>query len=227
LPQENLSQLVVGVDVNRFSPERFTPEKRQEVRDGLSIPADGFVVGIVARMVKEKGFAELFQALSMLQKSIPNIYLVHVGFVDRSRGDEVTEEMAKHYGIADHCRFLGPKDDVPPYLSAMDVYCLPSYREGYPVSVMEASAMALPCVVSDVRGCREAVVHEQTGLVVPVKNPEAIAGAISMLYADKNLRLRLGTSGRQRAVAVFDENKVLAAVIEKYRSLLKLKQRMD
>ena len=171
----------VGVDIERFDVAQQNPHDRDELRRELKIPSDGFVVGVVARMVWEKGFRELFEAVGFLNKKGVRVYLLHVGESDYSRTDGLDPSVAAEMGIAEWCRFVGKQTDVPRYLAAMDVYCLPSYREGYPVSVMEAMAMGLPCVVTDIRGCREAVQDGQDGLVVPPRDSLALAKALESL----------------------------------------------
>ncbi len=103
----------------------------------------------------------------------------------------------------------------------MDIFCLPSYREGFPRSAMEAAAMGRPCVVTDVRGCRQVVRHRGNGLLVPVRDPAALADAILALLADRDLARRMGDEGRRRAVLEFDQRRVIATVVAEYERLLR------
>lgn len=220
LEAEKIEWLGNGIDLERFSRDRFEPGMRQRVREELSIPDNAFVVGIVARMVREKGFCELFEAFAELKRRVPEAYLVHMGFVDDIRKEQVTPELAEQYGIAAHCRFLGQRLDVPRIMMAMDLYCLPSYREGYPRSVMEANAMGVPAVVSDIRGCREAVIEGMNGLIVPPKDAEALARAMTAIALDREALETMSSGARKRAESTFDERRVFATILRTYESLL-------
>jgi glycosyltransferase involved in cell wall biosynthesis len=208
-----------GVNLTQFNPNRFSSDQRNQIRRDLKIPEDAFVLGIVARMVKEKGVRELLEALAQVRKDYPNSYVLLVGPIDRSRGDEATNELSELYGVAENSRWLGERSDVPEMLAAMDVFCLPSYREGYPVSVIEAGAMGLPSIVTNVRGCREAVIEGVNGLLVPAKEVQPLADAIRKLHDDSQLRAQLGQGARRRAEGVFDERKVVNQVVSVYRRL--------
>ena len=208
-----------GIDVDRFHAARLSEMDRETVRAELGIPRDAFVIGIMARMVREKGFAELFEAFAQFRQHAPNAWLLHVGFIDRSRGDQVTPELAEKFGVGAFCRFAGQQDDVPKFLLAMDVFCLPSYREGYPRSVLEANAMGLPAIVTNIRGCREAVIDGLNGLLVEPRQVVPLAEAMCKLYDDVNLRRRIGVSARERALQCFDERLVFDRIIRRYNLL--------
>jgi glycosyltransferase involved in cell wall biosynthesis len=112
---------------------------------------------------------------------------------------------------------------MPEVYQSMDVFVLPSHREGFPRAPMEASAMKVPCVVTDVRGCRQAVAHGRNGLVVPPGNGPALAEAILAVLGDPALARRLGEEGRRRALAEFDERRVFDTVLAEYEQLLEAK----
>lgn len=114
----------------------------------------------------------------------------------------------------------GHRDDMPEVLSQAHVVCLPSYREGLPKVLLEAMACGRPIVTTDAPGCREAVRHEDNGLLVPVKDAAALAEAIQRLIEDPALRRRLGARGRERAVAEFSQERVIDETLALYRELL-------
>ena len=205
-----------GIDLKHFTPNRFPVDECQRVRNEFDIPENAYVIGIIARMVNEKGFHELFQAISKLREQGVNAYLVHIGYVDRSRGDEVTPERAEDYGINDACRFLGHRDDIPRLMRGMNVFCLPSYREGYPRSVIEASAMGLPSVVTDIRGCREAVIEGVNGLLVPPRTVTPLVAALKRLYDNLTLREQMAKRSIEHAAEHFDEQRVIKHVLGVY-----------
>ena len=167
-------------------------------------------------MVREKGFGELFEAFARLRQVVPNACLLHIGFIDRSRADEITPDLAHRIGIGPYCRFMGQRGDVPRLMTAMDIYCLPSYREGYPRSVMEANAMGLPAIVTDIRGNREAVVEGVNGLIVPVRDADALAAGMIRLFEDGALREAVSAGSRHRAEEAFDERRVFRTVLDVY-----------
>jgi glycosyltransferase involved in cell wall biosynthesis len=145
------------------------------------------------------------------------VYLLVVGPVDRTSPDAVTPEEAARYGCGERCRFAGMRLDVPRFYAAMDVFCLPTYREGYPVSVMEASAMGLPCIVTDIRGCREAVVYGVTGLIIPPRHAAALEQAMEHLLASPERRAAMGRAALDRAREQFDRRRVVARTIQIYQ----------
>src|SRR5437764_49112 len=116
-------------------------------------------------------------------------------------------------------RFLGHRDDPERLYAAFDIYALASHREGFPRSAMEAAASALPIVASDIRGCREVVEHERTGLLVPVRDPEELEAAISRLAGDPLLRRRLGEAAVAKARAEFDQQRVIERTLDAYAQL--------
>jgi glycosyltransferase involved in cell wall biosynthesis len=114
-------------------------------------------------------------------------------------------------------RFLGMRDDVDRLYHAMDLFVLPSWREGFPRAAMEAAASGLPVIATDVRGCRQVVEPEVNGLLVPVRDAAALAAAITALGGDPERRRRMGVAAVERARAEFDERRVVDIVLDTYR----------
>jgi glycosyltransferase involved in cell wall biosynthesis len=114
------------------------------------------------------------------------------------------------------CVFAGHRRDMPELYALMDVCVLASHREGFPRTVMEASAMAVPVVATNIRGCRTAVDDGHTGILVPVRDADSLARAIATLLDDPALRRRMGGHGRQHAVWHFDQRRIFATVLETY-----------
>ena len=124
-------------------------------------------------------------------------------------------QRAREHGV----QFLGHRDDVDALYAAMDVFVLASHREGYPRAAMEAAAMGLPIVATDVRGCREVVRPELNGVLVPPGAASGIAAALASLVAEPARRQAMGAASRARALEHFDERRVVATVLETYRSV--------
>jgi lipopolysaccharide/colanic/teichoic acid biosynthesis glycosyltransferase len=221
---DRIRSLGNGIDLRRFDPARLTPETRLRTRAALGIAVDAPVVGFVGRLVAEKGLRELLEAARTVLAAVPNARFLFVGGVDSEKADRLTPDVARVAGLEAACVFAGVRQDMPELYQAMDLFVLPSHREGFPRAPMEASAMGVPCIVTDVRGCRQAVSHERNGLLVPVQDPNALAQAMLRLLQDRSLARRLGAAGRARAQQEFDERGVFKTVLAEYRRLLADKQ---
>ncbi len=201
-----------GVDVLHFSP---SSEHRRHRPEPFK-PTD-FVVGSVGRLVYDKGFAELFEAAEQLTRAHSDMRFVVVGPRDHEQNDAIPEETLERLTRSGAVTFTGWAEDMWPWYSAMDLLVLPSYREGIPRACMEAAAMGLPIVATDIRGCREVVKHGDTGLLVPVRNANALASAIGTMYADREMRKRMGENGRRHIVENFNQQQVLDRLCAMYR----------
>jgi lipopolysaccharide/colanic/teichoic acid biosynthesis glycosyltransferase len=195
-----------------------TPDDRRRLRTALGFDDGSRVVGFVGRLVREKGILELFEAFRRVRERVSNARLLIIGPVDEVKADAVRPETAAQYGI-DDAVFLGYRHDMPELYSVMDVCVLPSHREGFPRSPMEASAMGVACIATDIRGCREVVKPGVNGLLVPVRDPAALADAITAIVSDPERASRFGTEGRALAAGAFDERAVAARVSDVYRRL--------
>ncbi len=212
---DKLRHLGNGVDLGRFDPGRFDDAHRDRIRRELGVPSEAVVVGMVGRMVAEKGYPELFAAARRLDD---RYVVVCIGPRDPEKSDELDDDVLAR-AEADGVRFLGMRTDVDALYPAMDLFVLPSHREGYPRAAMEAAAMGLPIVATDIRGCREVVVDGENGLLVPVGDPEALARAITTIGDDPEVAARMGAAGRERALRQFDERRVVDVVWGTYREL--------
>lgn len=205
-----------GVDIEKYHATRFSREFIQEKKKGLGISSEVSVIGIVARLVREKGYMELFEAFKKVAQTFPEAVLLVIGLADLQKKDSINPEDFKQKNII----FLGERTDVDELYSVMDIFVLPSYREGFPHSVMEASAMSLPVVTTNVRGCRNAVDSGVTGLVVQPKNAEALAEALRNLLSDPVATKTMGQAGRKKAEKDFDKRIILEKMGKKIHELL-------
>lgn len=169
------------------------------------------VVGIVGRIVKEKGHREFLEmARALTARGFDATYLV-VGDSLPSDRDQFGPEFRRlvaEANLSDRFVFTGMTDKVPQYLRLMDIFVLPSYREGFPRSILEAMSTGLPVVATDIRGCREAVVEGVTGLIVPPANSQALTGAVERLLNDTEMRQRMGAAAHSIALEKYDFHKV-------------------
>jgi glycosyltransferase involved in cell wall biosynthesis len=209
----NASLLGNGVDLARFDRRRVGNDARRAVRSELGVPDGVVVIGAVGRLVAEKGYPELFEAVAGLDPS--RFRLVVAGTEDPEKPDALDPALvqaARDRGVA----FVGHRADVERVYAAMDLFALPSHREGFPRAAMEAAAMALPVVATDVRGCRQVVDDGVNGYRVPVGDATQLRDAIVAVAANPGRRAAMGAASRAKAEREFDEQEVVRRVLETY-----------
>ncbi len=195
-----------GVDPARFLPPADNGEAGRRLRAELETPENATVIMMTGRMVAEKGYPELFAAMAGQDAIL------------WAAGDRLASDHAAAVSPAampDNVRLLGHRQDIPDLLRAADIFTLPSHREGMPRSIIEAMMTGLPVIATDIRGSREEVVAGETGLLVPVNDAKALANAIRQLAGDPAGRRAMGKAGRARALALYDEAKVIARQMER------------
>jgi glycosyltransferase involved in cell wall biosynthesis len=219
VPRDKLVLLGNGIDLQRFGPVADA-NRRRRARALLGIDGDAVVVGMVARLVWQKGFRELFEAAERLYSAHPNVVFVVVGGPDPEKADAISPDELAAAGRRGRLVFVGDRDDVEHLYPGFDLFVLPSYREGFPRSAMEAAATGLPVIATDIRGCRQVVADGETGLLVPLHDPTRLAAAIAQLVADPDLRRRMGLAGRRKAEAEFDDRDVVTTTLAAYERVL-------
>ena len=211
----------VGVDLGKYDPATIRARSREE----LGLPSGLPIVVFIGRVVEEKGILDLLHAFEHLHAKGVRVSLLVVGETlpsDRARGlQSEINRIIQQSSLAQDIRFLGFRTDVPEIQQLADMLVLPSHREGMPVTVLEAMAMAKPVVATDIRGCREEVVDGETGLIVPPEDPLALADAIERIVCDPELGRRMGLAGRARAEAEYDQKRVVAEQVYIYAELLR------
>lgn len=210
-----------GVDARRFDPAAIGDGHR--MRETLDIPEHAFVVGIIARQVVEKGIIEFLEAAIEAAKGNLDIYFLMVGerLMSDHAGDVEVELEKASLALGKRLLTTGARKDIPELLAAMDVFCLPSWREGMPRTIIEAMMMGKAVVATDIRGSREEVVEGETGLLVPTRSSSALASAFLRLAGDRQMVEWMGAKGRERALALYDESQVVALQIRRIEQLLK------
>jgi glycosyltransferase involved in cell wall biosynthesis len=219
-PPHKIKLLGNGIDLRCFDPARIDREALRQKRLDLGLAADRPVVGFVGRLVVEKGILELLQAARTIRQEVSGVQFLIIGLIDDDKPDALTPAVAQEYGVADGCIFTGLRRDMPDLYALMDVFALPSHREGFPRSPMEASAMGVPSVVTDIRGCREAVEDGRNGVLVPLGDVSSLAKAILDLLTRRDKAQRMSTAARQMAMERFDEDLVFERVKTEYARLL-------
>ncbi len=216
-----------GIDLTRFDPNRFNEDFRKKRRVELGLPLDKKLVLMAARLVEDKGFLEMFEAVRRLGESRDDFRYVFIGVHEPARGGAIPIDEYKRYGIESRTITMAPCGEMEALMACVDVMVLPSRRrEGVPRSLIEAAASSLPIVTTKTRGCRDVVEDGVNGFLVPPKNSEKLGEAIGKLLDDDELRVRMGKAGRERAIERFDEKVVCQRAIGLYEELLTTRKRV-
>jgi glycosyltransferase involved in cell wall biosynthesis len=209
----------IGVDVERFSPGPSDLRDPGNVRERIGIFRGASVVGFVGRLTRDKGLPELIEAFDRILAADPAAHLLLVGWFDAA---EDALDAGLRSRILSHPRIYctGFVSDSAPYYRAMDVMVLPTWREGFPNVVLEASATGVPVVTTNSTGARDAVIPEVTGLLIPPGYPEAIYESVIKLLRDPERRRRMGRAARAWVVEHYSEERVLSLTANYYLSLV-------
>ena len=220
---EKIKHLGNGIDLSIFNRDQIKIGDIRRMRQRLGIPDDAKVVGFVGRLAgKRKGFTDFLKACQRVAMHFPNVRFLIVGDADVGKADAVGPSVAKDHGVSEQSLFLGerPNAEMPSLYAIMDLIVLPSLFEGMPRAVIEAAAMGIPAVVTDVKGNREVVEHGRNGQLVPFGDPQALADAILEILMDPEKAKCMGEEGYRIARERFDERVVFAKVINEYSKLL-------
>lgn len=213
-----------GVNIDRFSKASlFSPEVVAQIKQELNIPPAATVIGTVGRIVEEKGFREFFEAGIKIIKHYPEAVFLVVGDTldsDRGKFSEQLKTMIRENKVESKFYFTGFQLETERFYPVMNVFVLPSYREGMPRTVIEAMVAARPVVASNIRGCREEIINGETGFLVPVKNSQALAKAIIELLENPEMARQMGKAGQQRAGDLFDERLVCERILIAYQKMV-------
>ena len=212
-----------GINTTFFSPEQVSETEKAALREKLNIQPDDFVFVFVGRIVSDKGINELIKAFSELQTAENNqltgIKLLLVGGLE-SDLDPLNPETLAEINQNRDIISVGFQQDVRPFFAISDALIFPSYREGFPNVVMQAGAMGLPSIVSDINGCNEIIVEGENGLIIPPKNVEKLKEKMLTLARDKNLYTKLKENSRRMIESRYEQSVVWNALLEEYEGLL-------
>ena len=212
-----------GINTTFFSPAQVSEIEKVALREKLNIQPDDFVFVFVGRIVSDKGINELIKAFSELQTAENNeltgIKLLLVGGLE-SDLDPLNPETLAEINQNKDIISAGFQQDVRPFFAISDALAFPSYREGFPNVVMQAGAMGLPSIVSDINGCNEIIVEGENGLIIPPKNVEKLKEKMLTLARDKNLYIKLKENSRRMIENRYEQFVVWKALLEEYEGLL-------
>ncbi|MGK0420346.1 MAG: glycosyltransferase involved in cell wall biosynthesis [Polaribacter sp.] len=209
-----------GIDTSTFNPENFSKEQNKILRKELALAEEDVVFIFVGRLVGDKGINELVAAFDTLTKRFQNIKLLLVGAFE-SDLDPLNNQTLKMIDGNSAILSAGFQQDVRPYFAIADALVFPSYREGFPNVVLQAGAMGLPSIVSDINGCNEIIKEEENGLIISVKDSEAIYKAMKRVLEDSVLKNKLQNNARNMITELYEQKVVWNALLKEYKSLEK------
>ena len=209
-----------GIDLDRFTKKEKLLKEAEMLRKELGVDHNDILIGFIGRLVPDKGIGVLLDAFSNLCRSCDNIRLIVIGDYEPHRG-KLTDQQIQLLRSGDKIIHVNFTYDIEKYYAAMDMLVLPTKREGFPYTLLEAAAMELPVVATKVTGCIDAVLDGQTGLLVESGDVQALSNAINKLIENPLLRSQMGRNARQRVEEKFKSERLLDAHLRLYHNLLR------
>lgn len=213
-----------GIDTGYFSATDELKAQAESIRQQHKIARTDLVFCFIGRVVRDKGIVELIQAFKARRNSndspghkMSGMKLLIVGNFEEDLDPLPADDMEFLNSDPDVI-LAGFQRDVRTWLLASDVFVFPSYREGFPNVVMQASLLEVPCIVSDINGCNEIITANETGLLVPAKNPDALAAAMGQLAGDSSMRQQFGKAAREFVAANYGRRIVWDGILNEYRN---------
>ncbi len=209
-----------GINTTHFSTTQVSDSKKNQLRIDLNITKNDFVFVFVGRLVGDKGINELVQAFTKVYKNHTNSKLLLVGPLETDL-DPLLPNILNQINQNIPIIYLGYQHDVRPYFAVSDVLLFPSYREGFPNVVLQAGAMGLPSIVSNINGCNEIITSDVNGVIIPVKDIQAIYKAMKKLIKDQSYYDKIQQQSRPMIVEKYEQSEFWNVLLEEYHYLLK------
>ena len=209
---------VNGIDTSYFNPKAFSEIDKQELKSNLGIKSDDFVFIFVGRLVSDKGINELAETFNCLSQQYNHIKLLLVGPMEADL-DPLKDKTINTINANNNIITVGYQSDICPYLAIADALVFPSYREGFPNVVMQAGAMELPSIVTDINGCNEIIIEGENGVIIPVKNTKTLKEKMELFITDRTLLSKLKANARQMITSRYEQKVVWEALLAEYKSL--------
>lgn len=209
-----------GVDLEgKFNYDKVDYKDIESIKQKYGIKNDDLIITFIGRLVEEKGIIDLLEAIDKLK--LKNFKVFMIGDVHHSERDTSTYKAIQNYKKLSNVIFTGALDNIRDYLYLSDIFCLPSYREGMPRSIIEAMAMKNAIITTDIRGCREEVVDNENGYLVPTNAPQYIATKIEALADDSNLLAQFKAKSYDLAHEYYDEHQVVLKQLQIFEKIKK------
>ncbi|MCB9422099.1 MAG: glycosyltransferase family 4 protein [Ardenticatenaceae bacterium] len=223
-PSSKIHYLGNGIDIEFFHPDNVSDDQVTQLRQALGVLPGECLVGMIGRLVRLKGYYDYMAAARLLHEAGAPVKFLTIGFAVPDKRDALLPEaLINQYNLSGVMTHLGPRQDVRELMAAMDTVVLASYAEGIPRVLMEAAAMGKAAVGTAVRGTKEVIVDKQTGVLVPPRQPGALADGIQYVLADKERAQAMGRAARQQAETCFDERFFFWRTDQEYRQLIRQK----
>lgn len=207
-----------GIDTELFSKESIDFNQQLALKKQLGISDDDFVFIFVGRLVADKGINELISAFSKISKNSEKIKLLLVGSLETDL-DPLSAETLKEIQLNQHIISSGWQKDVRPYFAISNVLVFPSYREGFPNAVLQACAMELACIVTDINGCNEIITHNKNGLIIPPKVTDELQHAMLYLVDNPDKANDFAAYARPNIIENYKREVVWKELLNLYKSL--------
>jgi glycosyltransferase involved in cell wall biosynthesis len=209
-----------GVDIDRFQMDSAALMNAKQVREKYGILKNDIVLAFIGRVMIEKGIKELLDVFLHLINIYSNIHLLIIGSLEEDSRKGLPIELVSLLNNHSHIHLTGWVDDVPCYLAATDILIHPSYHEGMPNALLQGAAMEIPCVASNVRGNKDAIIHGVTGYLYQPHNTKELINLLIPLIDSPSLRISLGKEGRQLVEREFDKNVICKRLLDFYYDTL-------
>jgi glycosyltransferase involved in cell wall biosynthesis len=206
-----------GIDTSYFDTTHFSEDQKSSLKQDLGIKSSDFVFIFVGRIVSDKGINELISAFSEIQEYKTDLKLLLVGPYEQEL-DPLKEETLNQINTNKSIFSVGYQDEVRPYFAISDCLVFPSYREGFPNVVMQAGAMGLPCIVSDINGCNEIIEDAKNGYIIPVRDKEAVKETLIRILDNKEEYSKMQQNAREMIVSRFDQKTMWESILQEYRN---------
>lgn len=219
LDKDKILAIGNGVDIwNTFNIKNLDDNILKSLKLDLNISENDCVITFIGRLVREKGILDLLEAFNEIKNR--NLKLFIIGDTFQGDRDLECKNVINKFKENKNIIFLGKRQDINNLLALSDIFCLPSYREGMPRSIIEAMAMENAIIATNIRGCREEVVDKKTGFLVDLNSPNEIKEKIEILLDNKNLLNEMKKLGRLRVEELYDEGKVVQKQLNIFNDLL-------
>lgn len=219
--KDNYLWISNGIDLEeKFNYDKINQEKINKLKEELKISDDEIVVSFIGRLVEEKGIFDLLDAMNLTKSKVK---LIIIGSSHVSERDKVAAERLKGFENRSDIIFTGHVTNAEDYLYLSDIFCLPSYREGMPRSIIEAMSMKNAILATNIRGSREEVVHEETGYLFDIKSPVEIAKYIDYLNEKSLILNEMKEKSYQRCYQLYNEKDVVEKQINVFKKYINYK----
>jgi glycosyltransferase involved in cell wall biosynthesis len=208
-----------GINTEYFTQGIYTDSENKRLKESFGITESDFIFIFIGRLVSDKGINELIQAFLEINMFFSNVKLLLIGYFEREL-DPLEFDTVQIINTNKNIIAAGYQPDVRPYIAISDVLILPSYREGFPNVVMQAGAMGLPCIVTDINGCNEIIIDGKNGIIIPPKDKDALKEKMALLIKNIELRNRLKSNAREMITSRYEQKLLWGTLLHEYQTVL-------